>query len=35
MTDIHEISNELLNASLDNELESDERGEIMAARETD
>ena len=35
MTDKHVISNELLNAYLDNELDSDERGEIMAALEND
>ncbi len=35
MTKIYDISNELLNAYLDNELDSDERGEIMAALEVD
>ena len=35
MTCKNEISNELLNAYLDNELDSDERGEIMAALEND
>ncbi len=35
MTDTNDISNELLNAYLDNELDSDERGEIMAALERD
>ena len=35
MKNKHEISNELLNAYLDNELDSDERGEIMAALEND
>lgn len=35
MTNINDISNELLNAYLDNELDSDERGEIMAVLETD
>jgi len=35
MTTINDVSNELLNAYLDNELDSDERGEIIAALETD
>ncbi|NOY15347.1 MAG: hypothetical protein GXP23_00190 [Gammaproteobacteria bacterium] len=35
MTNTNDISNELLNAYLDNELDSDERGEIMAALEAD
>ncbi|GBE07981.1 MAG TPA: hypothetical protein ENG90_11765 [Gammaproteobacteria bacterium] len=35
MTNINDISNEHLNAYLDNELDSDERGEVMAALETD
>jgi len=35
MTNINNISNEHLNAYLDNELDSDERGEVMAALETD
>lgn len=35
MTNKNDISNELLNAYLDNELDSDERGEIMTALEKD
>lgn len=35
MTNNNDISNELLNAYLDNELDSEERGEIMAALEKD
>ena len=35
MTNKNEVSNELLNAYLDNELDSEERGEIMAALEND
>jgi intracellular sulfur oxidation DsrE/DsrF family protein len=35
MTNNNDISNELLNAYLDNELDSEERGEIMAALEND